>query len=52
MVTATSLTPMLKILCQQQATDPVTQYLYTALSHSNDEVASPKSFKWCQPPLS
>ena len=53
MIAATSQTPMLKeILRQQQATDPVIQHLYMALSHSNDKLAPPKGSKWHQSPLS
>ena len=53
MVAATSRTPVLnEILCQQQATDPVIQQLYTGLSHSNNKPAAPKGSKWRHPPLS
>ena len=53
MVAATSQTPVLnEILCQQQATDPVIQQLYTALFHSNNKPAAPKGSKWHQPPVS
>ena len=52
-VATTSQTPVLnEILCQQQATDPVIQQLYTALSHSNNKPVAPKGSKWRQPPLS